>query len=299
MPARTARLTPANTFAALMAVAFMLALLPVSITGWIRTLGWPLIALQGPVRSVTLSAKSLFDTVDVEGLSAAQIAELRQENEALRRQIIAYDQAFVAMDRRVAEVTNLSQRLTASGARIIIARVVGPGLDSRTDVLRVSKGSQVGVQVGQWVAAGSPAQEGMTGRELLSRECIIGRISEVRPHESIVQLASDHRFKERVRIGRLARDDGGWFWATDAEDQLLEGVGDGRLLIRQATRDYPGGDDWMVIVPESRGLPNALAIGRITDSTRVDATQLHFDLSVQPFGRARDLEYVYIVDVGS
>ena len=294
MSTRAWQPSKAATFGLLMTAALITALLPDRATEWMRGVAQPLSYLQMPVRWVTLSV--LPTGARAATAQTSEEARLRAENDALRRQVATLDTLLRDVDGRLAAVTGFRDQFQNERTRIVIARVVGPTGDTRRDVLRITKGSLSGVRVGMWVAAGSTPTEGVSGRDLLAREWLIGRVSEVRPYESLVRLASDRGFKEPVLLARI--DETASRWEVAAGEQVLYGHGDGKMRIELATQDYFKQGQHAVLAPASGMLPMTMPLGEITASRTLDATQLHYDLEVRPLGRPFDLTYAYIIDPG-
>ncbi len=297
MTSRARRLSRQAAFNVLMLGALAAALLPAAFTGWARVFTQPLGLIESPVRSATMRLKGWGGDARVSQLSSEQISALIDRNEELERQVLALNDYQRELDLRLADVTGFHNQLSDSRSRIIIARVIAPIGDPRRDVLVLAKGSLAGVRSGLWVAAGSPNTSGASGRELLARQWVIGRIIEARPYESLVMLVSDRDFKQRVQLARV--DEEAFSWEPVGSEQMLYGQGHGRMLIREATRDYHELGAHLVLLGAAGTLPITMPVGEVVESRKLDQTQLHFDLEVSPLGRVRDLDYVYIVDPGA
>jgi cell shape-determining protein MreC len=290
-------LSRSGLFVLLMAMALVAALLPPRSLAWLRAGLQPLSWLQSPVTGMTHWVLAWGGTADE--LSPADAERLRAENDQLRRQLAHFDQRYQELRYELEQVTRVRQQLQDTDSRIISAQVIGPLSDPRRDALRLARGEWAGVRVNQWVVAAEPtAERDLSGRELVARQWLIGRITEVRPYESVVTLLSDRTARpERVVVAGV-RPDG--TWERLSGEMLLHGGGDGRLQIREATQSFlDGGGGRVVLVPASEWLPSAMTVGRLEDAQRVEQTQLHYNLTVAPWGEARQLRYVYIIDMAA
>lgn len=286
------RWSKAAVFAALLALAVVVSLLPTSWTRPLRALGQPLRWVTGPAAAATRAAARTSERW-AEGELHPAMARLQAENEQLRRQAGHFALQIEQLRTELDALAGVRDALNDANARILVARVIAPLSDPQRDALRIDRGSLQGAAVGQWAAAGKPVfDDDVSGRELLARQWLVGRIVEVHPHESVVQLASDRDFRVAVGLAR-PKDDGGW--EVLPAELPLEGAGGGRMAIRQATEDYGAMGAVFAVVRRSAALPMPMAIGRVAASERLDATQLHFDLEVRPWSSPRLLDHIYIV----
>lgn len=288
---RPRRWSTARTFVALLVLAAIMSILPSRWTGGLRNLAQPLQWVVTPVSSLTRALTRRGSTLAENTLSPVDAA-LQEENERLSRQLGHFSLEVAQLREEIDRLSGVRGAIGDENARILIARVVGPVSDGQRDALRLSRGEFQGVTKGQWVVAGlRNADDGLSGRELLARQWLIGRIDEVYTQESVVQLTTDREFREVVQLARPT-DDGGWELLPT--QMPVYGTGD-KLEIRQAAADYLAAGAPIVVAPASSQLPMPMTIGRIVKSERLEATQLHFNLTVQPWGPARQLEYVYII----
>jgi cell shape-determining protein MreC len=229
------------------------------------------------------------------------VDRLRAEVEELRRQIGHESAAYAELEERLADVSGIRDQLRESRTRILIARVIAEDASPMRDTLLITRGSTEGVRVGQWVVAGKSAATtaGQSGRELLGREWLIGRVSEVQPYRSRVLLATDPSFPKaadqkltRVRLARVLAD--GTWQLADGES-LLIGAGRGHMRVEQAVRDYFAEGYRIVVAPASKDLPLAMTLGRVESSSPVVEAPLMFNLDVRPWGDAIRLGHVYLI----
>jgi hypothetical protein len=133
-----------------------------------------------------------------------------------------------------------------------------------------------------------------TGRELLARQWIIGRISEVHPFTARVRLMSDPTFtRQRVRLAKPLAD--GALAVSDRECLLYGASQRGHMTIIQAPADFYKEGYTAVLIPAEAGLPSTFLAGFVTGSTPVPNAPLHFDLDVAPPAAARELTRVFVL----
>ncbi|MBU0637494.1 MAG: hypothetical protein KKB50_01410 [Planctomycetes bacterium] len=294
LPSRSA------AFVILMVGAALLALLPVAWTGWVRGVVQPLGWVQWTLSSTVRGADASLRSVGGEDCSLEHVRWLEAEHEGLKRQLGHQQLRIAGLEERVTDATGLREQLRDERVWLIIAPVVAHDASPRRETITIGRGSRSAgpVRVGQWVAAGARLAERdpeETGRELLMRQWLIGRVCEVWPYKSRVQLATDEQFEPLVVRPAKTLADGTWQPAE--QDCALIGCGSGRMLIDRATVDYYATGATTVLVPASADLPAALTIGRIVSSQPIAEAPLHYDLEVRPWGDPRRLSYVYVISV--
>lgn len=286
-------------FAILMVASALTALLPSEWTACTHGVAQPLSpvtwAISAGCRSIGHSARRLMQPDP----SPAELARLRQENERLARQVGQQQVTIAELERLLADLSGLRDQLADLRAEIIIARVLSGDAAPPRETLLIGKGSRHGVEVGDWVAAGVPPEAlaaAETGRDWVLRQWLIGRISDVQPFTSRVQLATDPQFGTERATTAKALPDGSW--QSAGRHCGLVGVGDGRMMIRQAVEDYLASGFTIVLIPLAHPRPTALAVGRITGAAVLD-TGLHYDLTVEPWSDPRRLSYVFVLSLSN
>lgn len=280
----------------LLGVSAVALLLPPSCVSWVRGLFQPVALVQEPVASGVRTVAGAVEGLAMRAIPQEEARRLLVENEELRRQIVAEHTAQEQLREAFQRVTGLRDVLPDSDVTLVLAPVASYDADPRRESLRIRLNSDTAplVRPGQWVAAGLYQTP---GRELLRRQWLIGRISEVQTRLARVQLATDPGFpRTPVRIATLGNDGK---WILGEEKCLLEGIGGGRMWIGQVKKDYHASGELMVMVPASRELPFPLSIGQIESSERQDDSPLHYDLTVVPWGSADALTHVFVITRGS
>jgi cell shape-determining protein MreC len=286
MRARTRLPSKATLFAVLMALAAILALLPARWTSWsrglVQVLGLSQWAVSAAARAVVPDARP----------ASPHTPEL----DALRRQVAHQAVELRELRARLEEVSGLQNQLRDPRTQILIAPVLGYDAAPHRQTLLLGRGAAAGVRVGQWVAAGAGrGAAGASGRELLGRQWLIGRVAEAQPHVCRVLLASDPDFKVPVMLVRL-RPDGVAEVAPGG--CVLEGRGRGQMRISQAPGDYSKQGYTIVVAGSAGGLPAPLSIGQVVSSAPMEESALHFNLEVAPWSAARDLGHAYVILTG-
>lgn len=275
--------------------AAVLALLPARWTGCTGGVLQPLSPLTWAFSSATRQVRGAVHDLSSPAPTRAELERLRRENERLARQVGHQQVMLAEMEQVVAELSELRSQLSDGDAKIIFASVIGGDTSPWRETITISKGRRAGVEAGDWVAAGVvPAERNpaTTGRDLLLQQWLIGRVSEVQPHLSRVQLTTDPHFGLEPVWAAKALADGSW-QVADRQCGLV-GLGGGRMRIEQASEDYSASDYTVVLVPLAHTQPMTLAIGRIVASEMLE-TGLHYDLEVEPWGDPRALSYVYVI----
>jgi cell shape-determining protein MreC len=283
-------------FALLMLLSAALALLAPwasCLRGPVAPLGWVQAGLSHLTRGAFQAARKLDD-----GDAGLDARALQDENDRLRRQVQHEQLANEDLTRRLAEVTGVRSQLADEHAKILIAGIIAYDAAPRRATLTIDKGEEHGVKPDQWVTAGAGvnAKDPASGRELVIRQWLIGRVAEVWPKTSRILLASDPGFRDvRVRAAKILED--GRLQPVD-QDCLLSGVGGGRMLIDRVIKNYYADDCRFVIVPAGAGLPGPLLIGELVGSQSLADAPLYYNLDVEPCGDVRALGYVYVIIPG-
>lgn len=244
-------------------------------------------------RNVAAKRDSLSEMLTRELASETAFSEqLRQENERLR-----------ALRREY--------RIPPS-VPILPAKVVAHDIVAWRDSVLVERGSLRDVSFKDWVTsrlfldqgAASGASE---GHAVLASEALIGRIEQISPYMSRVQLFSDVDSPPiAVQIGSI---DGSLVRLVDYPCSL-RGEGRGRMKIanvpykyiqtddndrsaEQPPRIKPG--DMVFSAPEHLGLPVPLAIGRVESVEENPKKRLVYDVHIVPVVPLKELRDVYII----
>ena len=296
MTSRLRRISKPTLFATLMVIAAFVALLPARWTGCIGGVLQPASPFTWALAEGARSAGNITNDLGRAGLTTEQITALQKRNKELERQIGHQSLTIAELESMLEAVTGISDQLHDDRVRLNISAVIGSDTSPRREVLRISKGARDGVNVGDWVAAGfeSKGDPEATAQDHLLRQWLIGRVSEVLPHVSVVQLTTDPQFgTERSFVAKPLPDG---TWITADQECGLVGTGGGLMRIEQAPVDYDANGYSLVLVPLRYPKPISMVVGRITGS-RTLKTGLHYDLDVTPWADARNLSRVCVISI--
>jgi cell shape-determining protein MreC len=283
-------------FAMLMVAAALALLLPDGCTAWLDGARQPLAFLQWLVAGGARSSSRLLSAAARDGVSRAEFERLAAENAALRQQLALQRLSAEELERRLVELSGLAEPLQDLAVRIHVATLVGGDSSPSRHAVVITRGEADGVRLGDWVAAGAPRDESdpaASGRELLARQWLLGKVRVAHAFTSEVLLITDPAFgPERVYPARLS-EGGGVFGEREC---LLYGAGS-HAEIRAAAENYLrlGFTDVVVRLPTNR--PLSLPIGRIVGAEPLRESALHFDLRVEPCGDVRRVTRVYVISL--
>lgn len=291
------RLRHPTTFAILMLLAAAASLLPGRWTRWTGNLLQPVAWVQWVVSGGTRAAiRNALTPPTGAVVPQKDYDRLEETVDELHRQIQHQQLALDDLERRFDELTGVREQLRDDSTRIVLATVVGGDTAAGREALVISPGALRGIAVDQWVVAGRPLDpdETATGRELLLRGWVIGRVADARNHVARVRLCTDPAFGPvPVWLGKLGSN-GRVELAENA--CVLEGIGGGKMIIRQATQDYFAAGYTYVMVRFPGSVPVILTVGTVTSSRIRSDSPLHYDLDVAPAGNARALTHVYVLN---
>ncbi len=297
MTARMRLPSKSGTFLILMTASCVSAfILPEAWTSWIRRpfqltglVSWGVSGATRTVRERVAEAHS-----DAEDRLQARIDELQRQ--VLNQQVLLGE-----MQTQLDHITGIRDQMPFSNVSIVLAEVTGFDADPQRESLQIKVAGDLyrRLRPGQWVAAGRPRseREGASGLEFLPREWLIGRISEVHNLLARVQLATDPAFRTLVRVGQVtpADETGAWGLTMTPDRWMLQGQGEGRMLITQAEANYYEQGLRVVGVPPSRELPTPFVLGRLVGARRREDSPMHYDLQVEPWGSVESLSHVYVL----
>lgn len=290
-------ITKPALFGWLIALSLVLALLPGGakrwMTGVLQPIGWIEWIFTGTARNIREIVADATETP----LTAEESEHLRDRGAAMERQIAHLSDENEALQRHIDAVTGIVDQLNDAKARVIIASVASGPANPRRSELIVNRGDQAGVKIGDWVAAAGPSRSrtNLTGREMLSRQYLVGKVTDVMPLQSRVRLFTDANFgPERVIPAKKLAD--GTLQRAE-QDVLLYGEGRDMLIKGVARNFYEDGFN-LVLVPIGPLGGGGLIAGEIFASQSRQDTAQRTDLRVRPLGDATTLSAVYIISSG-
>ncbi len=278
-----------------MALSALAAVVPERWTAWARAALAPLHFAQEGLAEVGVIVAT------PEGrrkLTAEEMVEALTEREELRRQNLALTATLGQLTARVDDLTDIRGQIQ-DHARFTIARVIGATASPNEMALRIDQGQNARVQIGDWVAAGvAPERRGdLSGRDLLMRSWLVGRVTEVGLYHSVVRCATDARFEETGV--RVAKRDALGEWQILERPLYLAGRGGGRMALIEADENFFDEGYRIVLAPIGGHYPAMTPLGELVRAQRTETSALHYDIEARPIGAARDLRWVYVVSLST
>ena len=200
--------------------------------------------------------------------------ELRTENEALRDRIAELEGRDAQADdalRQLDEIAELEGVARWTDLPTVVARVTGGSLSNFQHTVEIDKGSDHGLAEGMAVVTGAG---------------LVGRLTQVTPTRSVVQLVTDPNWSFGVRFAR------------SGEVGLAHGTGEGEPIV--VDEGVPLNVDVnrheaVTTSPFADGiLPPDIPVGRVAD-LGVAANQLEQVLTVELLADLDQLTYVRVV----
>lgn len=279
-----------------MAVAALLALSPPALARWMRGAIGPLAMLQRPLALAVQRARDAA-TPGRAGLSAEEAQRWQVEMEQLRRLAGNQQLSIEELERKLAEVSLLREQFGDARVKLIVAEVIAYDAAPRRATIRLSQGSWTvtGLRPDLWVAATDAPPwypEAERVREGLSRQWLVGRVTDVQPFVTTVQLTTDPGFGPIEVQPAVVAANGRW--SPLRTRCVLRGVGGGRMWMDRVPQDLTGAET-IVFAPSSELLPIPMALGRVAGAERIPDAPQHFNYTVTPWAGITDLRFVYIV----
>jgi cell shape-determining protein MreC len=191
-------------------------------------------------------------------------------------------------------------------------QVVARDIAAWRDSLLVERGSELGVHRQDWAASRLFINQGalnqvQEGQAVIAREILLGRVEEVSPYMSRVQLFSDLDSPPiEVRVGAMHD---GRFEFVDYPCSL-RGQGRGKMVIQAVDYRYIDGQaeaseddgnrrikvgDYVCSAPGQLGLPQPMVIGRVVEISRDPQRRLVFDVVVDPAIEIDQIRHVNVI----
>lgn len=300
------RLSRNLVFGLLMAMSLVALWLPTSWTDPLKHIVQFLVPAQDLSRSAALRAVRAIESND-----AAGVEEF--DRERLERELASRQALIVQLEEELHRLRGLRASQLPPSIPLLDAKVVGRDVAAGRDSALVSRGSLRGVNWRDWAASRFFVNRGAAsgvegGQAVLAMETLIGRVEQVSPYMSRVQLLSDID-SPRIEVRIAAVDDSG---ATLIDYACsLRGQGRGRMAIEnveskfvQTTADEEGGagvprrirvGDLVYTAPGQIGLPVPMAVGRVAEFTENPQKRLVHTLIVEPLVKIDDIGDVFII----
>ncbi|MBX3285992.1 MAG: rod shape-determining protein MreC [Acidimicrobiales bacterium] len=258
------------TLGLLLLTAVTLLVLDLPGTGPLRPVRNVLAGVFSPIRS---AGDAVFAPISNGWKGAFGYGDVKDENDRLKAQLEDQKGEQAELDRLRREVAALEKLngVAAGDLRTRTARVVAESASSFDATVEIDQGSGDGVKRGMAV---------ITGLRSGSGGGVFGRILEVQPGRSKVQLITDPGFEIGVRL-------------EDETRAVLEGQGRNRAVLVDGVPNavkVEKGDYVYTSGIQASAFPADLAVGRVT-KIRTAPNGLSKTLEVQPLA---DLSSVYV-----
>lgn len=296
-------------FAALLGASFLALFLPTWLTNPLKHIVQFLVPAQDLSRTgAVYAARAVRET-------GGGPLETGSEG-ALERELAATQALVLQLEGELQRLRALRESQLPPAIPLLDAKVVGHDVAGWRESALVSRGSLRGVSWRDWVASRffvnrGAASEVESGQAVLARETLVGRVEQVSPYMSRVQLLSDID-SPRIEV-RIASVSGERATLIDYACSL-RGMGRGRMaienveskLIQTSEGDEAEGagarqkirvGDLVYSAPGQLGLPVPMAVGKIVDVTENPTKRLVSTLVVEPLVTIVDVRDVFIIPI--
>jgi len=301
------RLSRRGVFVILLLLSAVALLLPPRWTDPAKHVAQLLVPPQDLLYGAAHRAARSLDRLEpsTDGDSAEQLAEARLELASLSARL----QQLQAENEMLRAVRAVS---LPPAIPILPAKIVARDVAAWRDSIIVARGSSRGASWHDWVSARFFVDKGHTsnvaeGQPVLARQALIGRVEQVSPYVSRVQLLTDVD-APRIEV-RIGSGSGAAMQFVDypcsirgggRQTMLIEGV-DYRYIEAASTpsredgrrRIQPG--DLVFSSPGQLGLPGPMLIGKVSRLEEDPKKRLVYNLIVEPMVKLDDLREVYLI----
>ncbi|MFN0135229.1 MAG: rod shape-determining protein MreC [Phycisphaerae bacterium] len=292
-----ARLTKPALFAWLMAFSLVLVVLPPGakrwMTGLLQPIGWIEWIFTGTAQSI----REIVSDAAAPPLTAEASEQLRERVAALDRQLAHLYDENTTLRLQIDTLTGLHNQIVDARAIIHIVSVASGSANPRRRELIINGGDFRGIRAGDWVAAAPPRDTDLeaSGRELVARQWLIGKVTDALPYQSRVRLLIDSDFGPEKVIPARRLPNGSLQRAE--QEVLLYGEG-GEMLIKGVSRNFFEDGFNLIIAPIGPLGGSGMIAGEIFASQSRTDTAQRIDLRARPIGDATTLSTVYVISPG-
>lgn len=228
--------------------------------------------IQDGANKALKPVRDLFSSIDEVFHAKSQNAQLRKQNDALRRQIVA-EQIDHQSYEQLLGMFHLDNALNISDYRPVSATVVSQSPNLWYSTVVIDQGSSAGIQLEDPVING---------------EGLVGKVTEVVADAAQVTLITDSTMGVSARLGTSSTTGIVKPKVGEPNDLLLEylpsntPVDKGEYVFTSGT----------VAPPDSSLYPRGIPIGEVTSGTEESGYE---DLNVHPFADLRNLDVVQVL----
>jgi rod shape-determining protein MreC len=216
--------------------------------------------------------RDLFSSIDEAFHAKSQNAELRKQNDTLRRELVA-QQINRQSYQQLLSMFHLDNALSVSDYRPVSATVVSQSPNLWYSTVLIDKGSAAGIGLEDPVING---------------EGLVGKVTEVVADGAQVTLITDSTMGVSARLGTSSNTGIVKPKVGDPNDLLLEYL-PGNTPVNKGEYVYTSGT---VAPPEDSLYPRGIPIGEVTSGTEESGYE---DLNVHPFANLRNLDVVQVL----
>jgi len=228
--------------------------------------------IQDGANKALKPVRDLFSSIDEAFHAKSQNAELRKQNNTLRRELVA-QQIDHQEYQQLVGMFHLDNALSISDYRPVSATVVSQSPNLWYSTVLIDKGSADGIQLEDPVING---------------EGLVGKVTEVVADGAQVTLITDSTMGVSARLGTTSTTGIVKPKVGDPNDLLLEYL-PGNTPVNKGEYVYTSGT---VAPPDSSLYPRGIPIGEVTSGTEESGYE---DLNVQPFANLRNLDDVQVL----
>jgi cell shape-determining protein MreC len=306
------RLTPQGLFRLLMLGSIAALFAPPSWTNALKGVSQLLV----PTEDLLFSAAHKAARIAESGHSQAQTSG--NDIAGMTAQLVTQEAQIQQIAEENARLRQLRTDHELPDLPLLPAKIVALDMVEWRDSALVARGSSRAVRYHDWVASRIFIDQGMASglaenQPVLARECLIGRVEQVSPYMSRVQLFSDID-APRIEV-RLARP------SENAKTRILDfpcslrGVGRGQMVIEKVSYQYinaassqpmregeapaePSGimvGDLVLTAPGQLGLPSPMVVGKVTSLEENHVERLTWTIHVHSLADPTKLREVYMI----
>ena len=230
--------------------------------------------IQDGANKALKPVRDLFSSIDEVLHAKSQNAELRKQNNALRREIVA-EQIDHQSYNQLLSMFHLDNQLSISNYQPVSATVVSQSPNLWYSTVLIDKGSSAGIQLEDPVING---------------EGLVGKVTEVVADGAQVTLITDSTMGVSARLGASATTGILKPKVGEPNDLLLE-------YLPATTPDNKGEyvyTSGTVAPPDDSLYPPGIPIGEVTSGAEESGYE---DLNVHPFANLRNLDVVQVLTI--
>ena len=294
------QISTGRVFTYLMVASVLALLLPRRLTD---SLDNAVSVLLGPLargsRDLTLTVAKQVRKVNDSPVSVERYSDLVNQLDLTQRQLVNLRQENRLLRKRFAEWSGLSQRFGLARASLISAHIVGSDSSGWRQIKMLDQGAAQQIEPGQIVLASAiSAPSDADADEQNYQMCVVGRICQVGPRSSRLQLISDPQLTLPVFIEPV-HSQAGALWRAQGVLGVVKGnsLQDVEVVVNMVSvPDHPiQVGDAVLACSDADYLPVETLAGYVKSCQPRDESPLHWKITVAPAVDLHTLGNVTIV----